>query len=111
MEVESLLIEASQVYESSISRQECEPDDLFMADEYGQSSQRFGDAVTEEDILRNIESAIPKSTKKSTAWAVRIWASWVKHRTDTGSEVPSSSLQAIDNVELNHWMTRFKKRN
>ena len=42
-------------------------------------NQRFANPVTESDILSKIEGAVPRSTRKTTLWAVNAWESWRDH--------------------------------
>ena len=112
--VDSLLIQASQSYENCLTSQQ----DLPIEEDAGtsslsqlgwsrsQSSGRFAKPVTEEDILQNIQSAIPSNTRRSTTWGVKIWDSWVDYRRSLGTEIPPS-LEEITNDELNQWLSRF----
>ena len=52
---------------------------------------RFGTPVSEEDILKAIDGAIPASTRKTTKWAARTWDSWRDYRTEAGSEDSTTS--------------------
>jgi hypothetical protein len=45
--------------------------------------QRFGPAVTEEELLKKIHNAVPKTTRRSTEWAVNLWEEWLMHRQST----------------------------
>ena len=72
-------------------------------------SSRFGPLVSEEDILKKIHGAIPKSTKNSTKWAVNVWNEWVANRKSQVAlpcDIPPS-LVNITNVHLSHWMCRM----
>ena len=68
--------------------------------------QRFGPAVTEEELLKKIHDAIPKTTRCTTDWAVTLWKEWIRHRQSTSSDV-CPSLDIISNEELNRWLARF----
>ena len=58
------------------------------------------------DILDKIESAIPRSTRKTTLWSVNTWREWVQHCRSNGSSVPPE-LDEITNDELNNWLACF----
>ena len=67
-------------------------DEAFLAN-YGQEvksglpcvSTRFGPPVSEEDIISKMEGTIPKSTRNSTKWAVKVWDDWVENRKNQAS--------------------------
>ena len=78
---DTILLQASQQYEAEHGEQQVivkPPDDLHVAHKATNvvpcsSKQRFGDPVTESDILAKINSAIPRSTRKTTLWSVNTW--------------------------------------
>ena len=70
------------------------------------ATERFTKPVTESDILEKIDKHIPRSTKNSTAWAVRLWDSWKGNRVERGYEIPPD-LDEIYNKDLNFWLARF----
>ena len=68
---------------------------------------RFAEPVTEADILSNIHEAIPKSTRKTTDWAVKTWKDWAESRKIRDSEDYPPLLDHINNEDLCRWMSRF----
>lgn len=60
--------------------------------------KRFADAVSEKEILDKIKSAVPRSTKQSTAWSANTWQDW---RQSKGEDVPPS-LVGINNYQLGY---------
>lgn len=69
--------------------------------------QRFGCPVTEDEILKKIDGAIPRSTKKTTTWSVKVWNSWRESRLKSVETAAPPLLDNITNAELNHWLSRF----
>ena len=67
---------------------------------------RFGDVLSEKEIFEKIESAVPRSTKKSTAWAVNVWCDWSDYRANKSEDVPPS-LEGIGNEQLSCWLPRL----
>ena len=61
---------------------------------------------SERNILDKIESAISRSTRKTTLWSVNTWREWVQHRWSNGSSVPPE-LDEITNDELNNLLACF----
>ena len=49
--------------------------------------------------------AIPRSTAKTTSWAVRLWNFWAQVRIEDGVTPPP--LEQISNEALNFWLSRF----
>ncbi len=103
--VDDVLLEASQNYEVADNHTItlCQAQDLKYTVLINESFARL---VTEEHILQNIESAIPTSTRRSTAWGVRVWTTWMDYIKSINNEIPPS-LETITNEELNHWLARF----
>ena len=66
-------------------------------------SNRFATPVTEADLLKKIDGAVPRATRKSIEWAVSTWHDWSGSRT---VEVPPP-LDDIDNESLSYWLPRF----
>ncbi|XP_011408935.1 PREDICTED: zinc finger MYM-type protein 2-like [Amphimedon queenslandica] len=63
--------------------------------------------VTEEEILAKIKGAVPRTTKRSTEWAVSVWRKWRdSKRLASDSEYPPE-LDFITNEEVNRWLARF----
>ena len=56
--------------------------------------------------LGKIDGAIPRSTRKTTMWAVNTWECWRDCRKEENADIPPS-LDGIDNNDLNHWLARF----
>ena len=74
----------------------------------GDDGSRFAEPVTEEDLLRKIGDAIPKSTRKSTKWAVSTWQEWSSYRKKKASEpVAPPPLDGISDEDLSLWLPRF----
>ena len=70
------------------------------------TTSRFAAPVSEEEIRRRRESAVPKKTSDDTRYCIRVWEEWCKYRTiHYGSHIPL--LSTISLSELQHWMTRF----
>ena len=70
---------------------------------------RFGPPVSEEDIISKMEGTIPKSTRNSTKWAVKVWDDWVENRKNQASSpynIPPN-LVNVTNAQLSHWMSRM----
>lgn len=67
---------------------------------------RFGAPKTEEQIELARTESVPKKTRQDTAYCVRLWNAWSKHRCET-SEVHIPPLTEMDAHSIQHWMTRF----
>ena len=67
--------------------------------------QRFACPVTEDEILKKIDGAIPCSTKKTTLWSVKVWNSWHESRLKSVETTAPPLLDNITNVELNYWLS------
>ena len=100
---DSILLQASQMYEESLKDHNPEDDCSEVDDAV---DNRFGKPVTEEDIVAQIESAVPKSTRKTTSWGVKIWETWIENRSRIGTDIPPY-LEYITNEQLNYWLARF----
>ena len=84
-------------------------DDCKLMPDDGSSSKksiRFGNPVSEADILEKIDGIIPRYTKKTTLWSVKTWHKWAEHRQNSGSGVPPE-LDGISNADLNKWLAWF----
>lgn len=70
---------------------------------------RFAKPVTDQEVHKAQQKAIPENTKKSTNWAVNVWKAWSAHRRSVNSTRCPSHLfiMAKNKWELNYWMTRF----
>ena len=98
--IDDLLLEASQRYEEFVEKNEEDEDELLIEkysymdeDEDFQYDRllpqdlhvhevrgsRFGDPITEADILEKIEGAFPKSTRKTTLWSKKTWQEWAEY--------------------------------
>ena len=132
VEDDFIFLQASQLYEESVSK--CLNDnvdspvseELRLKEKYAHleegdfvldklmedipTTERFDKSVSESDILEKINDRIPRATKNSTAWAVKLWDCWRGSRAlqggETSTEAPPS-LDVISNKELNHWLARF----
>ncbi len=72
-------------------------------------NQRFTAPKSDSEVKAAKENAVPKSTAKSTSWAVNIWREWRSHRMQAcGSHLacPPHLLLCRDH-ELDYWLTRF----
>ncbi len=72
-------------------------------------NQRFTAPKSDSEVKAAKESAVPKSTAKSTSWAVNIWREWRSHRIQAcGSHLacPPHLLLCRDH-ELDYWLTSW----
>ena len=73
------------------------------------SQQRFTAPKSDTDVQAAKDNAVPKSTAKTTLWAVHVWREWRSHRMQAcGSSLacPPHLLICSDH-ELDYWLTRF----
>ena len=99
-DIDSFLLEASQCFETV--QQEQTP--LL----YEPAKKRFAQPVTEAELLKKIEGAVPRSTRKTTTWAVKTWQDWADNRKSISAEAPPpTDLATITNDELDRWLSCF----
>ena len=71
---------------------------------------RFGESVSDADEIVRRAEAVPKNTKATTTWGMRIWNEWSSSRTvtDGSGVVPvTTPLTEISPTDLAYWMGKF----
>ena len=68
--------------------------------------QRFAPAMSDSDVIKAREQAIPKRTREDTAYCIRVWDEWAKNRRELGN-AEIQSLATMDASTLQHWLTYF----
>ena len=112
---DEMFLQALEIYEAS-QRSEQEEIPAQTTSDDGHSTQestlscnlydRFVN-ITEDEILAKIKGAVPRTTKRSTEWAVSVWREWRdSKRLASDSEYPPE-LDFITNQEVNRWLARF----
>ena len=99
MGLDPLMLEASQWYEESI---------LSKKDDVVFEENRFA-FVTDEDIVNEVEGAVPEKTKKQTRWCYNASTSWREsrlRRATCEAEKPPE-LCKMTKAELCLWLPRF----
>ena len=105
IDFDEILLQASQTYESILHSDKEEENTME-----NQTQARFAAPVTEDMILKMIDEAIPKSTRRSTLWAVGVWEAWVTNRNASiqgSDELVPVCLDSIGNDEFNKWLACF----
>lgn len=103
-EIDDLMLQASQEFESGLTT------NIAIGNLPKQHDVRFAEPITEDMIIQKINGAIPKSTRRTTQWAVKVWDTWAAERNSrvSGSnENPVVPLETIDNEQLNIFLSRF----
>ena len=73
-------------------------------------TSRFGNKLTSDFELKTMSKGfVPKSTEKSTIWAVRNFQSWCDWREKQGNPVPKDLLECNNGELLNRWLSLFVK--
>ena len=67
--------------------------------------QRFAPPMSDLDVVKAREQAIPKRTREDTAYCVRVWDEWTKSGIEQGAEI--QPLVTMDDSTLQHWLTHF----
>lgn len=68
-------------------------------------SKRFKAASDEKEVENLTKGYVPQNTKKSTAWAIKVFNEW---RCSRDQESPPCDLLTIGDVQkLNYWIPRF----
>ena len=105
-----LLLQASQIYEDSLLDADPSHPNFEAGGTVESSSTvsntRFAKPVSDEEIRSRITTAIPRSTAKTTSWAVRLWNLWAQSRAMEDGATPPP-LDQITNDSLNFWLSRF----
>ena len=71
-------------------------------------TSRVGNKLTSDFELKTMSKGfVPKSTEKSTIWAVRNFQSWCDWREKQGNPVPKNLLECNDGEMLNRWLSLF----
>lgn len=70
-----------------------------------ENSSRFGNPVKEEDLDELISGTTPANTKKSTAWAVRVFNDWRISRNAALENIPNLDHFSVD--DINRWLSMF----
>ena len=69
---------------------------------------RFAVSMSDKAVEEAKQAAIPKKTKKDTAWCAKIWNDWSSQRNSSsasGEHVPDIANMEI--TQLQRWMSRF----
>ncbi len=64
-------------------------------------NERFGEAITDLELLTAIDKRVPAKTKKSTNWGMNVWREWTNCR-GVGSDIVSMPV-----TDINNHMARF----
>ena len=69
-------------------------------------SSRFATPVSDNEILRRRDSAIPQKTAQDTRFCTNVWQEWSDyHQKCHSSNIPQ--LNCISASDLQYWLTRF----
>lgn len=68
---------------------------------------RFAIPVTDDEVEKAKESAIPEKTRKDTEWCMRIWQQWRSQRESSSQAVTIPPIISIDKDQLQYWLCRF----
>lgn len=98
-------LQASQQYELAHVQQASQHDDVAAAVVKTVTS-RFAAPCSEADVMVKIKEAVPRSTRRTTLWALTAWDSWREHRKLQKTEF-APCLDMITNQELNRWLALF----
>ena len=71
----------------------------------GTSNSRFAIPMSNEEVIKARQRAVPKRTMYDTQYCIRQWEAWRDHRNREGPIVPS--LLDMDSQTLSEWLTRF----
>ena len=67
--------------------------------------------ASEEEMEQISKGFVPKNTKKTTNWAVKVFEQWRVQRNeatnDNGKLCPSNILECPKVRDLNYWLSRF----
>ena len=111
-ELDSLLSQLSEAefsFIDSAPHKEPGPAPPVPVQPHPQSQQRFAAPKSDTEVQAAKDNAVPKSTAKTTSWAVNVWREWRSHRMQAcGSSLacPPHLLLCRDH-ELDYWLTRF----
>lgn len=72
-----------------------------------QAPRIFGKPVSNEDITRAMQKAVPEKTQKDNKYCVGLWEEWVSCRAKTTPGVVVPHLNKITAQELQHWLCAF----
>ena len=67
--------------------------------------QRFAPVVSDSDLVKARQLAIPKCTREDTSYCIRVWEEWAKSRPEHG--VQMQPLLSMDTASLQYWLTHF----
>ena len=70
-------------------------------------TSRFRAPTTDEQVLEAQKSSVPKTTSRSTAWALNLWKEWTKSRENSGADYPDRPLHLLQLAGLDYWMSKF----
>ena len=68
-------------------------------------SSRFGNKLISDFELKMSKGFVPKSTEKSTVWAVRNFQPWCGWREKQRNPVPKDLLDCSNGEMLNRWLS------
>ena len=101
--VDSLLLEASDLYESS---QNSAHDPAPTSVPTSHSHSRFAPPKTDKEVQRARDSRIPDKTRQDTKFCVNVWKAWRAYRQETAKQqIPS--IETMTTTEMNNWLSHF----
>ena len=67
---------------------------------------RFTDPVDDTSVMRQVKEAVPKNTRKQTAWAIGVWKAWCSNRFRVTHE-QVGDLLSMSKGDICNWMCKF----
>ena len=61
--------------------------------------------MSDTDVVKARQQAVPKRTREDTAYCNRVWEGWAKSRMQYGVQV--QPLMSMDTLTLQYWLTDF----
>ena len=111
--IDNLLLQASQEVESQLVKSEIKSQ-VKSSPSQGSTNTRFSSPKSSSKLEKVQASAMPNETKQSTEWAEKTWLSWVMQRAKNLSteEIESGyKLEAVfvsmSVVAMNYWLGHF----
>ena len=105
-ELESLLLEANDDYESSQDPAQQSSAHAQQLNTASHSHSRFAPPKSEEEIRLARAARIPEKTRQDTKYCVNIWEAWKSERQNKSNQtIPP--LAQMNNAELNTWLSSF----
>ena len=77
------------------------------------SENRFANPVSESDLQKCKNAAIPEKTRQNDRWALSIWCEWARYRNSLMESMVdpkypvNDDLTKINDDDLNYWLQQF----